>query len=508
MDFSLTAPSPASITVAPASVSGPVSFQVTGQGAFDDTVDLSCGNLPAGASCNFTPSASVNPTSSSPVAITLMVSTIANTTAGTFPITINGSVTNGPTKTQALSLTITLDYSLVISNPTLQAIMAPNGTTPVPYKGTLTSLNGYSSLVNLKCAAGATPYPGDECSASPTPQVPTPNGAKFTVEVASSLCSPPNTPPHTPFQFNIVAQGTDSSKTSHMFPVTFTVTSPSQDDFTLEVTPPSNTAPVNMPVQFNGNLMGTVCYDYPVHLSCGSNAPPTCQFPLATIIPSVGGAQFALTVGSDKAATYNFEVAAVGADPNATTHSYPVSFTSTGVSDSGFSFTISPASSILSLPAAQPAIYALDIVPVGGVFPRNAVLAFSGNCPSLSTCSLSSTDVIKGSGNTHVTFTIATTAPVIASAHRGRAFYALLLWWPGLALVFGRLGRRRLVLLFLFAVIVPGLWLSIACGSGLQGNGTGANGQAGTPSGTYIMTVSAKVSSLPQQTASVQLTVN
>jgi hypothetical protein len=56
--------------------------------------------------------------------------------------------------------------------------------------------------------------------------------------------------------------------------------------------------------------------------------------------------------------------------------------------------------------------------------------------------------------------------------------------------------------------MILGLWLDVACGGGLQGNGNGGNGQAGTPSGNYTMTVSGTVSSFPQQTAQVQLTVN
>jgi hypothetical protein len=514
VDFALTAPSPPSIGVGPSSVSGPVSFQVTAQGPFNDTVNLSCGGLPTGASCNFLPASSVNPTSSSPVPVTLTVSTTSSATSGTFPITISGSVTNGPTKTQSFSLTITLDYSLGISNPSLQADV---NAAPVFYNGTLTSLNGYNSPVNLGCGPGAT-APPPTCSALPTPLVPTTNGAPFTVAVGSNQCSPAGTPPHTPFSFNIVAQGTDSSKTSHTFPVTFTVTSHSQDDFTLEVTPPSNTAPVNTPSQFSGSLMGTVCYNYPVHLSCGSNAPPTCQFSPATIIPSLSGTPFGLTLSSDIAATYNFEVAAVGSDPNATIHSFPLSFTTTGSgSGPGFAFTITPNPGIESLPAGQPAIYDLDVSPSGGTFPSNVTLAYSNNCPPLSTCGLSSTQVGKGSGDTHVTFTITTTAPVIAGLHPTRALrslsYALWLSLPGLIVFLERAGRgrqrrRRFVFFFLLTLIIPLLWIEIACSSGLQGNGTGGNGQKGTPSGTYTMTVTATVSGSPQRSAQVQLTVN
>jgi hypothetical protein len=518
VDFNLTAPQPNSVTVPPGTDSGPIGFQVTAAGSFAFTVDLSCdaASLPAGASCIFQPNA-VNPTAGNPAAVTLTISTTTSVSPGTFRVTIDGSAPSMPTapiRTQTLSLIIPKDYVLAITNPALQADV---NAAPVYYDGTLTSLNSYNSPVNLSCGAGATPPPLT-CSASPTPLIPTTNGAPFTVAVASSQCSPPNTPPHTPFRFNIVAQGTDLLQTSHSVPVTFTATSPSQDDFTLEVTPASNTAPVNTPALFNGTLTSTTpCYYYPVHLSCGSNAPPACQFSPATLAPSLSGAQFTLTVSSDVAASYRFQITAVGSDPNATTHSFPnASFISTGGTGSGFSFKITPATSLQSLPAGQPAIYDLDLVPSGGAFPRNATLAYSANCPPLSTCVLSSTQVSKGSGETHVTFTITTTAPVLADAHSthalGRPIYALWLSLPGLIVVFG--GRRqsckrrkRFVFFWLLALAVPVLWLGIACGGGLQGNGTG-NGQAGTPSGNYTMTVSATMSGLPQQTAQVELTVN
>ena len=499
VDFNLTVPSPAAITVSPSSTSGPVSFQVTGQGSFNDTVDLSCGNLPAGASCNFQPSVSVNPTSSSPVAVTLTVSTTANATAGTFPIAINGSVTNGPTKTQTLSLTITLDYALAIRNPALQAYTSST----VNFNGVLTSLNGYNSAVNLGCGQGAPPT----CSAAPASVVPTAAGAPFIVTVGSGVCGT--------YAFNIVATGTDALQTSHLFPVTFTANSYTAPNYTLEVTPASQTAAIDTPAIFNGTLQGTNCFLSPVNLSCGSGHPPSCTVSPTSLVPTVSPASpapFTVTVSSGVDQTYNFNISGVGTDPLKRQQQVLVSFTSTGGSSTRpFSFSITPASSIQSLPAGQPAIYALDVVPSGGAFPSTVTLAFSGSCPPLSTCAVSPTQIGKGeSQTTQVTFTITTTAPVIAVGAPVRVFrfYALWLSLPGLILLFGRLGRRRIVLLFLFAVIVPGLWLEIACGSGLQGNGNGANGQAGTPSGTYTMTVSASVSSLPQQTASVQLTVN
>jgi hypothetical protein len=532
VDFGLTPPSPDSVTVAPGSNSAPVSFQVTAAGSFQDTVNLSCA-VPtqlSGVSCSFkvrendifVPSKTANPTSDSPSYVEMTLTAGANQAQATGTVIIEGTVANGYNKPQNLTVTIPADYALAIGNPALQAVMAPNGTAPVYYKGALTTPNGYSNLVNLSCTAGATPPPST-CSAAPASVTPAaPPGAPFTVAVASTQCSPPNTPPHTPYSFNIAAQGTDSSKLARTVPVTFTVTSPSKDDFTLDVTPASNTAPVNTPAVFNGDLFATVCYNYPVHLSCGSNAPPTCQFSPATVTPTVAGARFTLTVSSDVANIYNFEITGVGSDPNATTHSFLASFTSTGKGPPpGFSFTITPPSSLQSVPAGQSAIFTLDVVPSGGSFPSNAILAYSGNCPPLSTCTLSPTQVIKGSGGkTPVTFTITTTALVIAGGHRERVlrspiyavFCTLCLSMPGLIIFAGpeqsRRRRKRLIVVLLLTLIVPGLWVEIACSGGLQGNGTGGNGQAGTPTGNYPMTVSATVSGLPQQTAQVQLTVN
>ena len=507
VDFNLTAPQPDSITVPPGTVSGPVGFQVTAAGSFASAVNLSCdaASLPPGASCAFQPS-TVNPTANNPAAVTLTISTTTSASAGTFPVTIDGSVPsipNAPIRTQTLSLTIPEDYSLVISNPSLQAYV----NSLVNFNGVLTSLNGYNSTVDLSCGTGAPPT----CSAAPPSLIPTASGAPFIVTVGSGQCGI--------YNFNIVAAGTDRQATSHLFPVTFTANSYTPPNYTLDVTPDSQTAAVNTAAIFNGTLQGTDCYNSPVNLSCGSNAPPSCTVSPASVVPTVSPAApapFTVTVSSDVNQTYNFNIAGVGTDSLKRQQQKLVTFTSTGGSGSrGFNFTITPASSLQSLPAGQPAIFTLDVVPSGGAFPSNATLAYSGSCPPLSTCTLSPSHVSKGSsGQTQVTFTITTTAPILAGVHSAlrRPIYGLWLSLPGLIVVFGglrrsRKQRKRFALFWLLALVVPVLWLGIGCGGGLQGNGTG-NGQAGTPSGTYTMTVSATMSGLPQQTAQVELTVN
>ena len=237
----------------------------------------------------------------------------------------------------------------------------------------LTSLNGYNRAVNLSCGAGGPPA----CSGAPALVVPTASGAPFIVTVGSSACES--------YNFNIVAAGIDAQKTSHLFPVTFTANSYTTPNYTLDVTPGSQTAAVNVAAIFNGTLQGTDCYNSAVNLSCGSNTLPVAAFLRPNLCLPVSPAPPApcpLTVSSGVALTYNFDVVGVGTDPLTRPQQVRVSFTSTGVSGTRpFSFSITPSSSIQSLPAGQPSIYTLDVVPAGGAFRNNATLAYSANCP-------------------------------------------------------------------------------------------------------------------------------
>jgi hypothetical protein len=133
----------------------------------------------------------------------------------------------------------------------------------------LTSRNGYNRGVNLSCGAGVPPA----CSAAPALVVPTASRAPFIVTMRSRACES--------YNFNIVAAGTDAQKTSHLFPVTFTANSYTASNYTLDVTPGSQTAAVNAAAIVNGSLQGTDCYNSAVNLSCGSNT-----FPVAAFLPT------------------------------------------------------------------------------------------------------------------------------------------------------------------------------------------------------------------------------
>ena len=106
VDFTLSPPSPTSVTVIPGSTGGPVSLLVSPLGSFGDTVLLSCSGLPQGASCQFQPSNTVDLSSGNPASVALTVSTSSSTPLGTSQVTIIASTSGGPDKTQTLVLTV------------------------------------------------------------------------------------------------------------------------------------------------------------------------------------------------------------------------------------------------------------------------------------------------------------------------------------------------------------------------------------------------------------------
>jgi hypothetical protein len=110
VDFNLTVPSPNSLSVAQGGASASSTFQVTAAGSFGGAVALICSaGLPAGGACVFAPSSSVNPTSSTPVTVTLTVTAAPGTpVGGPTTVTISAMATGAPSaKIQTFRLTVT-----------------------------------------------------------------------------------------------------------------------------------------------------------------------------------------------------------------------------------------------------------------------------------------------------------------------------------------------------------------------------------------------------------------
>jgi hypothetical protein len=387
IDFAVTAPEPASVSVAAPGASPSIEFQVQAFGPFDEIVNLACSGLPSGAACGFEPASAVNPTAGNPAAVKLTIGVSASAPSGTFPVTITGTATGGTPQAQSLTLAVTnsSDYTLAITSATSKTATETADGALASFSGTLTALGNYDSAVNLTCA------------------------------------------------------------------------------------------------------------------SATSAPPPTCEITPASVTPAANGTAFTVTVKSDVVGSYHFKILATGTDANAVQHSEDVSFSTT------FAFGLANQSGPQSIAAGAIATYDLVLVPFGSKFPE----AVTFNClgtPSLTTCAFTPNTAAAGDGQTTVTYTVQTTAPVLAKKKSPRLaiFFAMLTPLTGIVLCFvGRTKRWLRTWLVTLCLLVFG-----ACGGGANGGG-GGSASAGTPPGTYTITITATMGSQsltpPLQ---VMLTVN
>ncbi len=331
VDFNLTAPSPNSLSVGQGGTSGASTFQVTAAGSFPGTVALGCSaGLPAGAACVFSPSSSVNPTSSSPVTVTLTVTAAGTPVGGPTTITISAMTAGAPAaKTQTFKLTVTgpaSDFAIAMTATPNTTVANQN----VTWNGTLTALNGYSESVTLTCSAGA---------------------------------------------------------------------------------------------------------------------PATCITP-APVTPTVGGAPFAVTLGSATTGTFSFTIQ--GTD-GTLTHATPTETLTVGtpVTDVTWTDTGNASATVL---AGQSASYTFSAAPLGGGTFSSAVSFACTNLPPLTSCGFSPTSIAAGAGTTAVTLTIATTGPNLGTASQPRA--GVRVAWMGGDARRSLSGRPRTLPLFTLAWVV------------------------------------------------------
>lgn len=475
VDFTLGAPSPATVNVAQGAISSPVSLSVSAAGTFSGQVTLTCAGLPANAACNFQPSNVVSPTSASPAAVTLTIAISANTPTGGFQVAISASATGLATQTQNLTLNVNAspDYTLTISNP----LLTGQANAPATFNGTLTAVNGYSSAVTLSCGAGAP----STCTPNPASVVPTAAGAPFTVTVSSGVVQA--------YAFNINAVGSDAAATVHSAAVTFTAIA--APDYALAASNSPLTSNVNTPANFTGILTAINGYSNAVTLSCGTGAPPTCTPSPASLVPTAAGAPFTVMVSSGVSQAYSFNIDAVGSDNATTSHAVPVNFTALPAQSFDFTLSITPQS--VTFPAGQSALYTLDVSPSTGSFPNNVTYNCSG-LPALTKCTFNPAQIAAGATDSTVTVTVATTAAVPAT----RLTPALWIGLPlaGLLLLPIREIKSKRRFAGVCALIAFVALSNFSCSGGLQGNSTGGSGSPGTPAGNYSINVNVSTTSV------------
>jgi hypothetical protein len=156
---------------------------LTAVNGYDEGVNLSCtGGAPA--TCMFAPQM-VTPTSAgTPFALTL-----GSATPGTFTFSISG--TDGTLTHATAPETLSVGDFLIAWTSTPELVGVGQ---PIPWKGTVTALNGYIGTVTLSCSPSA-----PEICIPSEPLNPTTTGSTFIVMLSNP----------TPGLFNFTVQGTD-----------------------------------------------------------------------------------------------------------------------------------------------------------------------------------------------------------------------------------------------------------------------------------------------------------
>jgi hypothetical protein len=183
--FTISA-TPASLTALPGG-SATAKVTLTAASGFDQAVNLSCGQLPAGAECSFAPASVTPSTLGTVVNLTVTISSTLSTPG--FPFTVNVAT---PMISQSQDMQITVGQMTPSVTPT--AAIIPLGG-KASFAVTVASTGGFAGQFNLFCSAPA----GVTCTFSPNSAFLPINGrvqSIMTVQVLSLPAGaiPPNGP--------------------------------------------------------------------------------------------------------------------------------------------------------------------------------------------------------------------------------------------------------------------------------------------------------------------------
>ncbi len=495
VNLGLGTPSPAVVIGLRGATSAPVSFQVTAQGSFNQSVTLGCSFSPSisGATCGFTPGAVVNPTSSSPVNMTATVTVPAGTATGNYTVTLQANSQGSPPLTTSFTLTVTANPDFVISEPSpFPNVKVGSAGTSGPIS--IASQDGFKGTVSLSCPAT---FGANSCSINPTSVSTFPATANLIINGTSFTAG----------SYQLTAQGISGS-TTHSVVVPFSV-----GDYQLTGPLTLSSVP-GAQVPANLSLTSTNFYNGQVNATCDATALPGAQCTLSPANPiTIGnGAVVAVTASinipnSASPNTYNVNINTqdITGTPS---HSLTMALTV------GQDFTLgSLTPSTQTITPGQSASYNFSVLPVGASFTDPVSLACSG-APTISLCIFTPNSVTPGSSSSAVVLKISTTASSASLSPFGRErtaiLFALWLALPGICLIRARLMSHSkpglsasLIALFLLTMLLASCGgAGSNGGSGGGGGGGGGGQQQGTQPGTYTITVTGTSGTLNHQAPS------
>jgi uncharacterized membrane protein len=390
VNFGLTAPLPSTVSVTSGETSPPVSFQVTAQGSFNQSVTLSCSLSPSilGATCAFTPGAVVNPTSASPVNMTATVTVPPGTPSANYTVTLQATTSGAIPLTTSFTLAVALIPDFVFS----ELNSFPNvkvGSTGTSGPITISALDGFTGTVSLSCPLT---FGANSCSISPSSVSSFPATATLVINGTSFVAG----------SYQIAVQGTSGSIT-HSYAVGFNV-----GDYSI-AGPLTLSSPPGGQVRANLTFTSSYSYSGQINATCDATALPGAQCTLSPVNPITigGGAVVAVTasINIPNAAppgVYNINIKTQDA-AGAPSHSWTMALT---VQDFTLSL-LTPASQTVA--AGQSATYNFTVSPVGAAFANAVALSCSG-IPSGAQCNFTPNPVTPGSTPAAVAMSISTSA--------------------------------------------------------------------------------------------------
>jgi hypothetical protein len=506
VNLGLTVPAPTVVTEPRGATSPPVSFQVTAQGSFNQSVTLSCSFSPnvTGVSCAFTPGAIVNPTSASPVSMTASVTVPAGTATGNYSVTLQATTSGAPAPfTTSFNMAVVLNPDFIFSEPTA----FPNvklGSTGTSGPITISSQDGFSGTVALSCPAT---FGANSCTVTPASVNTFPSTVNLIINGTSFNSG----------SYQIAVQGTSGSIT-HSLEVPFYV-----GDYLISGPMTVSSSPAGQ-VAADLTFSSTNFYSGQVNATCDASALPGAICTLSPPNPITINASSSVPV----TATINIPNNAAPGTYNINISSQDLTGTPTATWTIALTvfqdFTLGALTpSTQAITAGGSASYNFNVLPVGSSFPNAVNLSCSG-APTVSLCTFTPNTATPGNNATGVSVVlkISTTASSASLSPLGpnRAVFSYALWlaMPLLALL-GTSGRRKCTKLTLPASLLGLLLLALllpSCGGGGSNGGSGGGGggggggqQQGTTPGTYTITITGTSGTLSHTAPStVTLVVN
>lgn len=403
VNLTLSAASPTRITDLRGAPSPAVSFEVSVQGAFNQSVTLSCAFAPSisGGACTFSPAAIVNPTSTAPVNMTATVTVPASTAIGNYTVTLQATTAGAPAPfATSFTLAVVLNPTFVIIEPTpFPEVNA--GSTGTSGSITIDSQDGFSGTVNLSCVSA---YGANSCSVSPT------SVNAFPAEVNLII----NGTSFSPGSYQVAVQGTSNSSAGT---ITQSLNVPfNLGDYILAGPTTLFSAPGgHLPATLT--ITPTYFYSGQVNATCSATALPGAQCtispanPISVNYPTVVTVTATIAIPST-ASPGNYNIIITAGDLTGE----PTASLTIGLTISQ-DFTITPLTpSAQAINPGQSAAYSFSVQPVGSSFANAITLSCSG-APVPALCAFTPNPVTPGNSSTAVVMTAGSTAASSAGGY-------------------------------------------------------------------------------------------